>query len=135
MRVSLLSKVSTRKTPSLATLFPTLFALTSSTVQVQCFASSTFAASTVQKAYAPHPAAFVRGGSVPKKSCRGLFSTTEKSSSTAADTTTTAATEMAGKLESLRARMKELGMDVYLIPSDDPHLSGKLENALFLLSC
>jgi hypothetical protein len=30
----------------------------------------------------------------------------------------------AEKLESLRARMKELNLDVYLVPSDDPHLSG-----------
>lgn len=33
----------------------------------------------------------------------------------------------AAKLEALRARMKELNLDVYLVPSDDPHLSGMYE--------
>lgn len=31
----------------------------------------------------------------------------------------------ASKLESLRAKMKELSLDCYLVPTDDPHLSGK----------
>jgi len=31
----------------------------------------------------------------------------------------------AEKLERLRARMMELDLDVYLVPSDDPHLSGE----------
>jgi hypothetical protein len=30
------------------------------------------------------------------------------------------------KLVALRSRMKELDLDVYLVPSDDPHLSGTL---------
>jgi hypothetical protein len=33
----------------------------------------------------------------------------------------------AAKLEALRARMKDLDLDVYLVPSDDPHLSGRLK--------
>lgn len=138
MRVSLLSQASTRKTsrlrPSLATLFPTLFALTSSTVQVQCFASVT-SSPTLKKPFSSF-ATFVRGGSSGqtwsshpqqpqplKTTTRGLFSTTEASSST--DTTESSSITMAQKLEALRARMKELDLDVYLIPSDDPHLSGK----------
>jgi hypothetical protein len=32
------------------------------------------------------------------------------------------------KLVSLRALMKERNIDVYLIPSDDPHLSGKVSH-------
>jgi hypothetical protein len=42
---------------------------------------------------------------------------------------TASATNMtpASKLEALREKMKELNLDVYLIPSDDPHLSGKKE--------
>jgi hypothetical protein len=32
----------------------------------------------------------------------------------------------ASKLDALRSKMKELDLDVYLVPSDDPHLSGKL---------
>lgn len=31
----------------------------------------------------------------------------------------------AAKLEALRRKMKELDLDVYLVPSGDPHLSGK----------
>jgi hypothetical protein len=31
----------------------------------------------------------------------------------------------AEKLQALRFKMKELDIDVYLVPSDDPHLSGK----------
>ena len=31
----------------------------------------------------------------------------------------------ASKLVALRARMKELSLDCYIIPTDDPHLSGK----------
>ena len=31
----------------------------------------------------------------------------------------------ASKLEELRERMKELSLDCYIIPTDDPHLSGK----------
>lgn len=29
------------------------------------------------------------------------------------------------KLKALRDRMKELDLDVYIVPTDDPHLSGK----------
>jgi hypothetical protein len=32
----------------------------------------------------------------------------------------------AAKLEALRSKMKELDLDVYLVPSGDPHLSGKM---------
>lgn len=31
----------------------------------------------------------------------------------------------ASKLDILRSKMKELNLDVYLVPSDDPHLSGE----------
>ena len=40
----------------------------------------------------------------------------------------------AEKLEALRSRMKELNLDVYLVPSDDPHLSGESLSRLFLWS-
>lgn len=36
-----------------------------------------------------------------------------------------AAKTPASKLEALRARMKELSLDCYIIPTDDPHLSGE----------
>lgn len=141
MRVSLLrntcnNKASSRKIvsrPSLATLFPTLFAF-SSTVQVQCFASSSSSSSTGFALWKPSlvPSAFlpttVRLGGALHKNGRALFSTTEESSTdTAATTTTTSSITMtpAEKLQALRARMQELDLDVYLVPSDDPHLSGK----------
>jgi len=148
MRVSsLLSKsttsssTSSRKTsslrPSLATFFPTLFALTSSTVQVQCFASVASPSSTLRttsKSYHSSLALTRGGGSfltTPKKNQNhhGLFSTTttpttEESSSSSTDTTKCTMTP-SEKLRALRTRMKELDLDVYLVPSDDPHLSGK----------
>jgi len=40
-----------------------------------------------------------------------------------AETTATATMSPGGKLEALRTKMKELDLDVYLVPSDDPHLS------------
>jgi hypothetical protein len=74
--------------------------------------------------------------------------TTALSSSTATNediaattmTTTTTSTSSpsdnvltpASKLEALRLRMKELDLDAYLIPPDDPHLSGTLFVYLFL---
>ena len=149
MRVSsLLSKsttsssTSSRKTsslrPSLATFFPTLFALTSSTVQVQCFASVASPSSTLRttsKSYHSSLALTRGGGSflTPKKNRNhhGLFSTTttpttEESSSPSSSTDTTKCTMTPSeKLQALRTRMKELDLDVYLVPSDDPHLSGK----------
>jgi hypothetical protein len=53
-------------------------------------------------------------------------STTSLSSTTIETAEETASTSMtpASKLEALRAKMKELDLDVYLVPSDDPHLSG-----------
>ena len=50
------------------------------------------------------------------------------------ETKTTAAADMAkddmmtpaSKLDALRSKMKDLDLDVYIVPSDDPHLSGKL---------
>jgi hypothetical protein len=44
---------------------------------------------------------------------------------TTADTASTTTMTPGSKLEALRQKMKELNLDVYLIPSDDPHLSGK----------
>jgi hypothetical protein len=39
----------------------------------------------------------------------------------------------AERLSALRQRMSELSLDVYVVPSDDPHLSGK-KKWQFLLS-
>ncbi len=64
---------------------------------------------------------------------RVAFTTSKSSSmssSTVTDTaeaTTLASLSPSEKLEALRAKMKELDLDVYLVPSDDPHLSGMWE--------
>jgi hypothetical protein len=63
-----------------------------------------------------------------------LFSTTSDVSGEATSTTSMSSTsdettknEMtpSSKLEALRSKMKELDLDVYIVPSDDPHLSGE----------
>jgi hypothetical protein len=115
-----------RKHSNSSLLFPaattTLLALTS--VRVQCFASSPVAATgfiarTKVASLYRQPSFLFRGGAAPLGGFTRLFSTTEKAPAT---TTDMMATE---KLQALRARMKELDLDVYLVPSDDPHLSGK----------
>ena len=50
---------------------------------------------------------------------------TDVSDKAAAALSSTADMTPASKLEALRAKMKELNLDVYIIPSDDPHLSGE----------
>ncbi len=47
------------------------------------------------------------------------------SSASIAEKIMTEAKTPALKLEELRAKMKELSLDCYIIPSDDPHLSGE----------
>ena len=37
------------------------------------------------------------------------------------------------KLEGLRAKMKELSLDCYIIPSDDPHLSGECVHCMVVI--
>jgi hypothetical protein len=121
-----------RKHSNSSLLFPaattTLLALTS--VRVQCFASSPVAATgfiarTKVASLYRQPSFLLRGGAAPLGGFTRLFSTTEKAPATTTDSTMMA-TE---KLQALRARMKELDLDVYLVPSDDPHLSGKFAAA------
>lgn len=38
--------------------------------------------------------------------------------------------DAATKLKELRQRMKDLDLNVYLVPTDDPHLSGTLSKSL-----
>ena len=69
--------------------------------------------------------ALIRGGSRAfhkRKQAKGL---TMSTTTTDADTTDAVTMTPASKLEALRSKMKELNLDVYLVPSDDPHLSGK----------
>lgn len=61
-----------------------------------------------------------------------LGSTTTDEQDSATTTTTTTMTDTttrnmtpASKLAALRSNMEELNLDVYIIPSDDPHLSGQ----------
>lgn len=124
VRLSLLRR-STRT--SLATFFPALFVSS-----VHCFASLSINS-------LPCAVWNTRGGSLQNIHQRGLLSTPTSLSSTSTSATTTSAssesplTETTAlgetmtpteKLQALRAQMKELGIDVYLVPSDDPHLSG-----------
>lgn len=87
----------------------------------------------------------VRGGSTgaPRKNNhQSVGRRTTAATTVRSMTTTTTAAEGAGtlstsmkeggdtmtpaaKLDALRSKMKELNLDVYLVPSDDPHLSGK----------
>jgi hypothetical protein len=71
----------------------------------------------------------VRGGTTTSAKRSESSVLTMSTTAVESDTTTTAATTdsmtPASKLEALRSKMKELNLDVYLIPSDDPHLSGK----------
>ena len=71
-----------------------------------------------------------RGGALGRNGV--LFSTAEKTSDTTAESLAMAPSE---KLQALRARMKELDLDVYLVPSDDPHLSGKRAVVLMFGYC
>jgi hypothetical protein len=81
----------------------------------------------------------VRGGAAASSSAASTAAATGKRTTVLYSTTTTANEERvtmakistaassmtpAAKLTALRARMKELNLDVYLVPSDDPHLSG-----------
>jgi hypothetical protein len=66
----------------------------------------------------------LRGGSVSSASSSVLSMST-----TAEAPVKTGSNMSAGdKLDALRSRMKELDLDVYLVPSDDPHLSGTLSS-------
>ena len=139
MRVSLLpSKALSYR---LATLFPTLFALTSTVRGVQCFASLAAPSFTYRQASTPF-ALNTRGGAAFTTTAssssttttlhkhRPLFSTTTgtaSSSSSSTDNPSSTSNTMtpAAKIQALRTRMKELEIDVYLVPSDDPHLSGE----------
>jgi hypothetical protein len=47
---------------------------------------------------------------------------------------TTGSMTSESKVEALRKRMKQLDLDIYLIPSDDPHLSGKKTKCPFYLA-
>jgi hypothetical protein len=63
----------------------------------------------------------LRGGSTSSSSSSSVLSM----STTAEAPVKTGSNMSAGeKLDALRSRMKELDLDVYLVPSDDPHLSG-----------
>ena len=103
-----------------------LFALASS--PSSAFVSSS-AHSIATTSASPGSWGILRGGSFGGgrvvKTTRTMSTTTD-----ATDTADTVTMTPASKLEALRAKMKELDLDVYLIPSDDPHLSGKYKHQL-----
>jgi hypothetical protein len=64
------------------------------------------------------------GGKVPNRSISASLSISESVTKKEASKTMESL-NASGKLSLLRSRMKELDLDVYLVPTDDPHLSGK----------
>ena len=69
-----------------------------------------------------------RGGSLSSPSTKppttaGVFQMSSTTVDAPGDTATSPITPTA-KLEALRSKMKEYDLDVYLVPTDDPHLSG-----------
>jgi hypothetical protein len=66
----------------------------------------------------------IRTSSSSSSSSLSQSATVEPATDSMASSTMTAA----AKLEMLRSKMKELDLDVYLVPSGDPHLSGKRMN-------
>ena len=121
----------------------------SSFLGVHCFASRSFlprhtssAGGMVRESSTSTLLEVARGGAFSTSGLRELLSMPSSTifrrsgrQTMAASTTTTDVTEgsasssaamtPAEKLEALRAKMKELNLDVYIIPSDDPHLSGE----------
>ena len=122
VQVAFLSMVLAFGMPSLRNHFAaTALLIVSSNTQSRAFSSQfSFKASSNfnnNNRIATHSFLLPRGGSGGGTL---LFSTT----TTTTTSTMPAASEAAGpKLEALRASLAEKNLDVYLIPSDDPHLS------------
>ncbi len=64
-----------------------------------------------------------RGGSVSVNTRNTSSLKMSSSTSTDAPTSSSVPSTAGDKLEALRAKMKELDLDAYIVPSDDPHLS------------
>jgi hypothetical protein len=76
-----------------------------------------------------NPLGIARGGNLAQQPALSSTSRLLATSITeSVETVSTINTDMtpAAKLDALRTKMRELNLDVYLIPSDDPHLSGEL---------
>jgi hypothetical protein len=108
------------------------FATTSSRASGALFPRHTSSTFSSQKT----SSVLVRGGSTaaaaentkaPSLVQRSMTATSDALSTASSSTTATTMDSMtpAAKLEALRNKMKELNLDVYIIPSDDPHLSGE----------
>ena len=68
----------------------------------------------------------ILGRSLSSSSQTSLSSTTDQEDSVAISSVMSAnSMTPASKLKALRSKMKELSIDCYIIPTDDPHLSGK----------
>ena len=98
--------------------------LSSSAPQASCFA-------TLATTYSPsflHPSShsriLLRGGTTTTSHSSSTSTTSEEAAT--ATTTETSTMDASAKLHALRSRMQELGVDIYLVPTDDPHLCGTL---------
>jgi hypothetical protein len=79
-----------------------------------------------------------RGFGIPSQRRHSIWTTvsniccgstvTKSIEDTTTATTTTIMSSAQSKVDALRVRMKELGLQVYLVPTDDPHLSGTRKN-------
>ena len=117
MRVS-----SLRNNSFLSSRFAT--ALLVFTSPVQCFSSSNsklglFLSPSHRTASSFRSTAFLEQRGFTR--LHSAATSTGESPSVAIETDTMTASS---KLEALRANMKDINVDVYLVPSDDPHLSG-----------
>jgi hypothetical protein len=114
-----------------------------------CFPPKTRSSLHVRRPFGTHDRTFVRGGNInghipiaidrqqhsslilPPVNCELRSKTTRIMSTTTDETSVVDAVDEATsraqmKLSSLRRIMNDRDVDVYLIPSDDPHLSGKV---------
>lgn len=77
----------------------------------------------------------LRGGSVSSTFRTSPLNNRLYSSSTSASETATLVTMTSlEKVQALRKLMEQFKLDVYLVPSDDPHLSGKQHHDLYVLT-
>jgi hypothetical protein len=59
-----------------------------------------------------------------KLRCGGSTATVTEQTTTTTTSADALTMSAQSKVDALRGRMKDLGLDVYLVPTDDPHLSG-----------
>jgi hypothetical protein len=82
-------------------------------------------------AFSPRPASTRANTILSKIRCGSTSATVEQP--IASTLPASAMMSAQSKVDALRGRMKELDLDVYLIPTDDPHLSGSYGSIIIIL--